>query len=163
MRLDVSTHAIERFVERIVPIGQAISVDDARAVIAEAFTRAGRLSMKTRSGEQQWKCDDPRMVLVVKNDPGLTEIVTVIGPNEAPYLFPVEANPEESPAPPIPDPPEGQVTSILTLEITWLHKSGDRTAVEKLALDRVASHATGVAGMRIHGNRSRVISVRRLP
>lgn len=161
MRLDVSTHAIERFVERIAPLGQALSFDDARTAIVDAFSRAGRLSMKTRTGEQQWKCDDPRMVLVVKNDPGLTEVVTVIGPNEAPYLFPVEANPEEFPAPPVPDAPETHVTSILTLEITWSHKSGDRDATEKLVFSRIANFAARASGIKIDGKKNRIVSVRK--
>jgi hypothetical protein len=67
MRIEVTRHAAERFVQRHAP---ALSVDEATRFLAEATPGAGVLRERTFSGHEQRQLAEPRCILVVKRDPG---------------------------------------------------------------------------------------------
>lgn len=172
MILEVTQHAVERFWARVIPpapIGVDFDEEQqlertesaGRMRIEEAFARAARLKHKTRAGEEQYKCEDPRMILVVKRDPGATVVVTVLGPNDAPWLFggvvhrPEEEVEDEPPA------PSWEHEAELVLRVRWELKSGDREAVEREVLGFVSNVARRANGGST--GRGLVVSVRRKP
>lgn len=77
-RIDITDHAVLRYVERHAP---GLSHVQARADIEHLAGGATPLKKRTLGGQQLWRVDVPPMLLVIKPDSGRYVCVTVLPPS----------------------------------------------------------------------------------
>jgi hypothetical protein len=79
-RFIVTTHAVERYIERYA---EALPFDEARTALEALMEGATPLKAKTRAGDHLWRvAADPPLIVVVKRDAGQLVVVTIL-PREA--------------------------------------------------------------------------------
>jgi len=76
--IEISPHALDRFVERIVPDH---TYRDARILFANRANKAAPIKKRTVNGQELWKMTEPDALLVVKRDQHPV-VVTVLPPEE---------------------------------------------------------------------------------
>lgn len=106
MSIIVTTHAVERFMQRIP--GAASTFDEARAQLRRMAEQATPLRERTIIGTAQWRCDDPPCVLLVKHDPrDRAQVVVTAMKDRRPAEYPTmvelakRVNPDPKLAPPV--------------------------------------------------------------
>lgn len=73
----LTEHAVDRFVQRIVP---GMTMRTARTELEVAVQSATPLREKTYGGQFVWRVESPAMFLVTKRDKGTNVVVTVLSP-----------------------------------------------------------------------------------